>query len=86
MRAGAGMEVPAMFVVDGGLLAAFLGGGLLLLVAIWWSIRGNGITVAREAWPVPVRMAALAGWVLWIGGLAVQVLGHFGWVGVARWP
>jgi len=33
-----------------------------------------------------VRMAALAGWVLWIGGLAVQVLGHFGAVGVARWP
>ena len=80
------MGVPTMFAVDGGLAAAFLGGGLLLLVALWWSARGNGIAVAREAWPVPARMAVLAGWALWVGGLALQILGHFGMVGVATWP
>ena len=80
------MGVPAMYLVDGGLTAALLGGGLLLLVAVWWSLRGNGLAVPRDGWPVPVRLAALAGWVLWVGGLALQVLGHFGVVGVATWP
>ncbi len=80
------MGVPTMFAVDGGLAAAFLGGGLLLLVALWWSYRSDGIEGPRATWPIPARMAALAGWVLWVGGLAVQVLGHFGMVGVASWP
>ncbi|PYM54113.1 MAG: hypothetical protein DMD79_25170 [Candidatus Rokuibacteriota bacterium] len=80
------MGVPAMYLVDGGLTLAFLGGGLLLLVALWWSFRGNGVALARDGWPVPVRLAALGGWVLWVGGLALQVLGHFGMVGVATWP
>ncbi len=79
------MGVPAMYVVDGGLAAAFVGGGILLLVAVWWSWRGNGIAIARDRWPAPVRLLAVAGWVLWLGGMAVQLLGHVAAVGVARW-
>jgi hypothetical protein len=80
------MAVPTMYLVDSGLAVACLGAGLLLLVALWWSLRGDGIAVARETWPAPVRTAALAGWALWVGGLALQILGHFGMVGVATWP
>lgn len=80
------MAVPLMCLVDGGLGLACAGGGLLLLVAVWWSLRGDGIAVPRESWPTPARVAALAGWVLWLGGLGLQILGHFGVVGVATWP
>ena len=80
------MGVPAMDVVNAGLAAAFLGGGLLLMVALWWSASGDGIAVPRDRWTAAIRVAALAGWVLWLGGLATQVLGHFAVVGVARWP
>ena len=79
------MGVTKMTVVNAGLAAVFVGGGVLLLVALWWAWAGDGIEVARERWPGIVRAAAIAGWLLWIGGLLVQVLGHFGEVGVARW-
>jgi hypothetical protein len=80
-----GMAVPIFNVVNLGLALTFLGGGLLLLVAVWWSWAGDGIEVPRDRWPALARLAAMAGWLLWAGGFAVQLLGHFGMVGVARW-
>jgi hypothetical protein len=80
-----GMAVPVFMVVNAGLAMTFLGGGLLLLIALWWTTTGDGIEVPRQRWPVSVRFGATAGWLLWLGGLAVQVLGQFGMVGVARW-
>jgi hypothetical protein len=79
-----GMAVPIFTMVNAGLALTFLGGGLLLLVALWWA-RGDGIEVPRDRWPAAVRFGAMAGWLLWIGGIAIQVLGQFGMVGVARW-
>jgi hypothetical protein len=80
-----GMAVPVFTVVNLGLAMTFLGGGLLLLVALWWSIKGDGIEIPRSRWPAPVRFGAMAGWLIWAGGLAVQLLGQFSMVGVARW-
>ena len=80
-----GMGVPVFMVVNVGLLMMFLGGGLLLLIALWWSWVGDGIEVPRPRWPVAVRLAAMAGWLLWLGGIGVQVIGQFDKVGVARW-
>jgi hypothetical protein len=80
-----GMAVPIFTVVNAGLAMTFLGGGLLLLIALWWTTTGDGIEVPRQQWPASVRFGAIAGWLLWLGGLAVQVLGQFGMVGVARW-
>jgi hypothetical protein len=80
-----GMAVPIFAMVNAGLAMTFLGGGLLLLIALWWTRSGDGIEIPRQRWPAPVRFAAMAGWLLWVGGLAVQVLGQFGMVGVARW-
>ena len=80
------MGVPAMGVVNAGLAAVFLGGGILLAVALWWSATGDGIGISRDRWPAPVLVAGIAGWVLWVGGLAAQVLGYFAVVGVGRWP
>ena len=80
-----GMAVPAFTVVNVGLAMTLLGGGLLLLVALWWTRASDGIEVPRQRWPIVVRFSAMAGWLLWIGGFAVQLLGHFGMVGVARW-
>lgn len=80
-----GMAVPVFMVVNVGLLMAFLGGGLLLLVALWWAAKGDGIEIPRLHWPAAARFGAIAGWLLWIGGLLIQVLGQFGMVGVARW-
>jgi hypothetical protein len=80
------MGVPTMDVVNAGLAAALLGGGILLAIALWWSAAGDGIGIARARWPGPVLVAGLAGWGLWVGGLAAQVLGYFAIVGVARWP
>lgn len=74
-----------MVVVNVGLAAVFVGGGLLLVLALWWSRAGDGISVARDRWPRPMRALAILGWVLWVGGLFVQVLGYFAAVGVARW-
>ena len=79
------MAVPAFTVVNVGLAMTFLGGGLLLLVALWWTRASDGIEVPRQRWPVVVRFSVMAGWLLWVGGFAVQLLGHFGMVGVARW-
>jgi hypothetical protein len=80
-----GMGVPQMLVVNGGLTAAFLGAGALLLVALWWARVGDGISVPRDRWPGSIRALATAGWLLWVGGMLVQLLGHFGMVGVATW-
>lgn len=80
-----GMAVPSMLVVNAGLAAIFGGAGLLLLTALWWSWAGDGISVPRERWPGPVRAMATLGWLLWVGGMALQLLGQFGPVGVARW-
>jgi hypothetical protein len=80
-----GMAVPVFTVVNVGLAMTFLGGGLLLLIALWWTVKGDGIEVPRSRWSAPVRLGAMAGWLLWVGGLAVQLLGQFGMVGVARW-
>ena len=80
-----GMAVPVFTVVNIGLAMTFLGGGLLLLLALWWSWAGDGIEVPRQRWPVLARLGGAAGWLMFVGGLAVQVLGQFGMVGVARW-
>jgi hypothetical protein len=80
-----GMAVPIFTVVNLGLALTFLGGGLLLLVAIWWTVKSDGIEMPRQHWPNSVRFGAIAGWALWLGGLAVQVAGMFDQVGVARW-
>jgi hypothetical protein len=80
-----GMAVPVFTVVNVGLTMMFLGGALLLLVALWWTRASDGVAVPRQDWPAPARFGALAGWLLWVGGIAVQLLGQFGMVGVARW-
>jgi hypothetical protein len=80
-----GMAVPVFTVVNIGLAMCFLGGGVLLLVALWWAWKGDGVEVPRRHWPAAARFGAMAGWLLWVGGLALQVLGLFGMVGVARW-
>jgi hypothetical protein len=80
-----GMAVPVFSTVNLGLAAVLLGAGLLLLTAGWWSWAGDGVAIPRERWPALARLAGVAGWTLWVGGLAVQVAGHFGAVGVARW-
>jgi hypothetical protein len=80
------MGVPVMMGVNLGLAAAAAGGGLLLLVALWWTMASDGVSVPRDRWPGPVRALAAVGWLLWIGGLAVQTAWFFGPVGVASWP
>jgi hypothetical protein len=85
MMAVPGMAVPIFTMVNVGLAMMFLGGAVLLLVALWWARAGDGIEVPRPRWPVAARLGAMAGWLLWIGGIAVQLLGQFGMVGVARW-
>jgi hypothetical protein len=75
-----------MMPVNIGLAAVFLGGLILLLVAGWWSWASDGIAISRDRWPGPVRLAALAGWALFAGGLILQVVGYFVHVGVARFP
>jgi hypothetical protein len=79
------MAVPVFSTVNLGLAVAILGAGLLLLTAAWWSLAGDGVEIPRERWPGLARAMGVAGWALWIGGLLVQVTGHFGAVGVARW-
>ena len=80
-----GMAVPVFTVVNAGLAMMFLGGGLLLVIALWWTRASDGIEIPRQHWPAAARFGAMAGWLLWVGGFAVQLLGHFGMVGVARW-
>jgi len=80
-----GMAVPVFTVVNVGLAMTFLGGGLLLLIALWWTRAGDGIEIPRQRWPAAARFGALAGWLLWVGGLTVQIAGFFDQVGVARW-
>ena len=80
-----GMAVPVFTMVNAGLAMTFLGGGVLLLIALWWTMKGDGIEIPRQTWPAAARFGAMAGWLLWAGGFAVQILGHFGMVGVARW-
>ena len=85
MLAVPGMGVPIFTVVNLGLALTFLGGGVLLLVALWWTVKSDGIEIPRRRWPNPVRFGAMLGWALWLGGLAVQIAGMFDHVGVARW-
>lgn len=80
------MGVPTMVSVNAGLAAVFLGGLLLLGVAGWWAWTGDGIAVPRERWPGPVRLAAAAGWGFFLAGIALQLIGYFGQVGVASFP
>jgi hypothetical protein len=80
-----GMAVPIFSVVNLGLALTFLGGGLLLLIGLWWTVASDGVQVERARWPAAARFGAMGGWFLWVGGLALQVLGMFGMVGVARW-
>lgn len=80
------MAVPIFFGVDKALFFTFAGAIALLIVAVWWSASSDGIALARERWPLPVRLLALLGWGCWIGGLLGQVLAYFLHVGVAtRW-
>ncbi|MBI2467488.1 MAG: hypothetical protein HYV62_06685 [Candidatus Rokubacteria bacterium] len=79
------MAVPAMYVVDAGLAAVFIGGLLLLALAVWWSRTGDGVEIPRERWPGLAKAAAAVGWALFAGGIFLQILGHFSHVGVARW-
>jgi hypothetical protein len=80
-----GMAVPIFTVVNLGLAMTFLGGGLLLAIALWWTYASDGIEMPRQRWPGAVRLGAIAGWGLWLGGLAIQIAGMFDQVGVARW-
>jgi xanthine/uracil/vitamin C permease (AzgA family) len=80
------MGVPAMTSVNVGLAAVFLGGLLLLAVAAWWSWAGDGVSVPRERWPGPIRLVAMAGWGFFLAGIALQLIGYFGQVGVGRFP
>jgi hypothetical protein len=73
-----------MHSVTTGLILVLLGGGVLLLVAGWWSWAGNGISLPRERWPREVRLAAAAGWALFLAGIVVQLVGYFGQVGLAH--
>ena len=50
-----GMAVPVFNLVNAGLAMTFLGGGLLLLIALWWTVKGDGIAVPRSRWPAPFR-------------------------------
>jgi hypothetical protein len=79
------MDVGVMFGVDVAYVAMVLGGLLLLAVAMWWSWAGDGIEVARERWPGAVRLAAAAGWGLFLGGIVGQLVAYFAHIGVARW-
>jgi len=74
-----------MTTVNMGLGIVFAGGLILLLIAAWWSWSGDGVSIPRERWPGPVRLAALVGWGFFIGGIVAQLIGYFGKVGVARW-
>jgi hypothetical protein len=78
------MAVPAMGVVNAGLAATFAGAGLLLLAGLVWAWRGNGLEAGPAA-AGAVRVIGAVGWLLWIGGLVLQVAGQFGPVGVASW-
>lgn len=80
-----GMAVPVFTVVNVGLAMMFLGGGLLLAVALWWAWAGDGVEIPRGRWPALARLGATGGWLLWVGGIAVQLVGFFDAVGVARW-
>jgi hypothetical protein len=80
-----GMAVPIFTVVNLGLVLTFLGGGVLLAIALWWTCASDGIEIPRQHWPNAARFGAMAGWGLWLGGLAVQIAGMFDQVGVARW-
>ena len=80
-----GMAVPIFTVVNLGLAMTFLGGGVLLVIALWWTCASDGIEIPRQHWPGSVRIGAMAGWGLWLAGLAVQIAGMFDQVGVARW-
>jgi hypothetical protein len=75
-----------MIPVNAGLAAVFLGGLVLLAVAGWWSWAGDGIAIPRERWPGAVRLAALAGWALFVAGIVLQLVGYFTAVGVTRFP
>jgi hypothetical protein len=75
-----------MLVVSAGLAAVFAGGLVLLGVAVWWSWTGDGIAVPRPRWPAVVRLGAVVGWALFVGGILVQVVAYLAQVGVARWP
>lgn len=80
------MSVPAMVSTNAGLAALFLGGLLLLAVAGWWSWAGDGISIPRERWPAAMRLAAAAGWGLFVAGIVLQLIGYFGQVGVGSFP
>jgi hypothetical protein len=73
-----------MYSVTTGLVLAVLGGGVLLLVAAWWSWASDGVSLPRERWPGPVRLAAAAGWGFFMAGIAVQLVGYFVQVGVGH--
>ncbi len=80
------MDVSVMLSVTAGLTVVILGGCVLLLVAGWWSWTGDGISVPRERWPGAVRLAAAAGWGLFLAGILLQVIGYFMQVGLANFP
>lgn len=80
------MDVPMMLGVNVGYAATVLGGLLLFAVAAWWTLASDGIEVPRESWPAAVRGAAVAGWALFAGGLAVQLAAYLAQLGAARWP
>ena len=77
------MDVPVMLSVTAGLFVAITGGGILLLLAVWWSWVGDGISVPRERWPGALRLAAAAGWGLFLAGILLQLIGYFGPIGAA---
>ncbi len=79
------MAVPIFFGVAKGLFFTLVGGAALLVVAVWWSWAGDGISIERARWPTSVRMLALVGWGCFIGGILGQVLAHVMHVGVASW-
>ena len=76
------MDVPQLLSVTAGLLVVLMGGGILALLAVWWSWASDGISLPRERWPGALRLAAAAGWGLFVAGILLQLIGYFGPIGV----
>ena len=64
-----GMAVPVFTVVNAGLAMTFLGAGLLLLIALWWTQAGDGIEIPRQRWPAAIALRRHGG-VAPLGGRA----------------
>ncbi|MFQ5520044.1 MAG: hypothetical protein ACE5FK_01490 [Candidatus Methylomirabilia bacterium] len=60
-----------------------LGGFLLLVAAVWWSVASGGIRLDPK--PAVWRLLAFAGWVLFTLGFLWQIIGYVA-IGATTWP